>query len=157
MVNRWKNFLIDDLKRGMFETGLIIGKIKSSADKILDTGHAPEARKPEAGLDDEIKDHLTERSLSLIDKKLSKSDHEKISKQLFELLRCSLASERTPDEIFEGLRDDAEMRSEVVEMLINEASASLSKKKQRALLDGIFSGDEELRTMLKRHAAKQGV
>ena len=80
----------------------------------------------------------------------------KLCKEMYDLLLCSVASERSPDEIIDGLRSDLEMRREVVDLLISKVNSKTSVKAQRMFLDGIFSGDKDLKRLLNEQKAKKG-
>ncbi len=148
-----KKIFVTDFMAGLYETGMIVGKIKKSVGNIFDTDIPKEP--VEAKFVDEVNKYLSSKVSAFEGVKLSKGDFDKLSKEVFELLRCSLASNRTPEEIFEGLRDDPEMRAEVLEMLIGRTKVGLSVRKQNDLLEDIFSGDEELRVLLNKQKLKK--
>ncbi|MBF0252952.1 MAG: hypothetical protein HQL29_03965 [Candidatus Omnitrophica bacterium] len=149
MARKWKEYLRNDLKNGMFETGILVRDLQTKVREFSGRNKInKEAEKTK--LSDEVKSYITIKSVEFLKKPLNKKDLEKISKEVFELIRCSLASDRTPDEIYEGLKDDPEMREEVIAMLIKGAEAGITEKKQKVLLEGIFSGDEDLKVLLNK-------
>ena len=62
-------------------------------------------------------------------------------------LTCCLNSNRTPEELLDGLRDDLEMRDEVVGLLVSRIGASETTD-VRLLLDRMLSGDGDLMRLL---------
>ena len=90
------------------------------------------------------------------DIELSPPMFDRLSEELSNLFKCSFASVRTPDEIIEELREDSEMRAEVVEMVLSETGETSNRRDQRLFLQRMLSGDEDLRVLLNRQTEKKG-
>ena len=80
----------------------------------------------------------------------------KLTNEMYKLLACSLAGNRSPDEIIFGLQSDTEMREEVIELLISEIKTNSSLDSQRTFLNRLLSGDDDLRTLLNKQKEKKG-
>ena len=81
---------------------------------------------------------------------------DKLSDEIYKLLSCSMASNRTPNEIIFGLQSDTEMRNEVVELLISGIDSKTSFDHQRTFINKILSGDDDLRVLLNKQKEKKG-
>ena len=159
-TDKLKKYLKKDLMNGSYEMGNIVrsisnvvGILRVREEEVIDLTAQPLK-------EEKFIDELD----ALLDDKLSTMDNVKISdpvfsvmkKELYDFMLCSLASERTPDEIVEGLDSDKEMKDEVVAMLVTKVEKKTWKKNQKIFFDRMLSGDDDLKALLNAQEEKTG-
>ena len=140
-------------QQGLFEWAYTVGRINRFAANswnVLKKAYLPREPKP---FKQELPALLAAKLSEMPDVTIDSRAFSKLAEELYKLLACSLASNRTPDEIISGLQADAEMRDEVVKMLIKSRR---TLKGQKAFLNAILSGDEDLRALLNAQQTKPG-
>ena len=164
-TSKWKEYLKQDVIGSSYELGCIIGLIydraivywgiikKSDKFSIAFPSKKQDQKKT---FEEELEELLICKKDEMPDVKISDKIFKKLSNELYKLLSCSLVSNRTPDEIVTGLKDDITMRKEVVDLVINETKAEVSCNEQRVFLDRIFSGDNDLKVLLNKQLSKKG-
>jgi hypothetical protein len=154
----WKEYLKKDLFDGSYELGVTVSDIKTRA-----VNGWAELKKVIRDITEEKALKFKDELFLLLDLKLKEMMPLKISEAVFgkmrvelcNLLLCSLASERTPDEIIDGLADDPEMRKEVVSLLVNKVKRKKYLDNQHKYFDEILSGDDDLRRVLNAQTKKK--
>ncbi|MBF0254621.1 MAG: hypothetical protein HQL11_05825 [Candidatus Omnitrophica bacterium] len=164
----WGEFLRKDALKGTYELGVVCGTLKLKVSELLEPvasafgdgangGAASGPQKPKGlSFRQELQIYLIKKWGTMFDGILRDEEFEKLTNQIFRLLQTSLASNRTADEIVNGLREDPQMRGEVVQLVIHEAKLKEAIQKSRIFLNRIFGGDEDLRDLLKRQTLKEG-
>ena len=154
--NKFKDFLKEDSLRSAHELGRTIGDINNLTLYCWKRFIAVSPPRAPLTFKDElkalIKSKIKEMPYLDMDGKLLN----KLNNELHALLQCSLASQRTPDEIVDGLKSDFEMRNEVIELILSRVKLRTSKSNQRVLLENILSGDRHFRKTLNRQRTKKG-
>ena len=159
-ISKWKGFLKNDAVECAFELGATGAYLKVQLSEYW--GKTKPVLFP--FLQEKEKPKFKEELRNLLEMKLKKKRSLKVPayvfprmcKELHDLLLCSLASERSPDEIVAGLRSDAEMRAEVVELLVSKVGSRASVRYQRNFFDKMLSGDSDLKKLLNAQKEKKG-
>ena len=155
-TDKWKSYLWEQVEGCSFELGYAVGRLNTSATdywgKIEKAYFRPDNQK--------FKQQLTELLVSKLnqmpDVTMNSLIFDKLTNEMYKLLSCSLAGNRSPDEIIFGLQSDTEMREEVVELLVSEIKSKSSIDSQRTFLNRLFSGDDDLRALLNKQKEKKG-
>ena len=157
-IDRWKYYLWADTINCSFELGYAIGQLNNLAvnywGKFKKAYFLPRPQK----FKQQLSEILASKLNQMPDVTMNSLIFDKLTNEMYKLLSCSLASNRSPDEIIFGLQSDTEMRNEVVELLISKIELITSLDNQRTYLDRILSGDgdEDLRVLLNKQKEKKG-
>jgi len=155
-IEKCKFFINYEVQRNSYSLGWVVGYIQASAvngwSQAKDAFRSPRNQK----FSQELEKLLALKLKTMSDLTLPDKVFEKLVSELYKLLLCSLASNRTPDEVVDGLQNDIEMRAEVVEFMLSQTGTDPSCKNQRVFLDGVLSGDADLRALLNKQMEKKG-
>ena len=143
--------LIDLCGEAGYASGVLITRTRRYWSELLPTGQTPE----QPAFDLQLSELLRTQLQNSEDIAFPQSTLDALAAELFEFLTCSLASNRTANEIIDGLRDDTDMRSEVVALVLSATGISSYHEEQRAFLERTLSGDDGLRKLLNTQAQKQ--
>jgi hypothetical protein len=159
-INKWKDYLWKDAVDGAFDLGATVAYLKIcgsiywvEASRLI--FNLPE-EKEKLKFKDQLQNLLEKKFNEMSSLKISKPVFSKMGNEMHTLLLCSLASQRSPDEIIDGLENDPEMREEVINLLISKVKRKTSQEHQRIFFDKIFSGDVGLRKLLNEQTEKKG-
>ena len=153
---RWKVYLKKEAAESSYDLGWMFEYLKQAAIRYHERVNAYVFPAETVTFKGEI-DALLRASLKKSDTcRLSEQDYLRLLNEFHKLLTCSLASNRTPEEIYSGLKDDKEMREEVIEMLIKRMKLKTAREKQKILLDNILSGESDFGALLIRQKRKKG-
>ena len=78
-----------------------------------------------------------------------------IVQELSSFFKCCFTSDRTPDELVDALRDDAEMKEEIIELIMSNNGIERSQH-NTLFLQQVLSGDDDVRFLLNRQKTKSG-
>ena len=155
-TDKWKSYLWEEAKGFSFELGYVVGCLNTSAtdywEKFKKTYFPANPQK----FKQQISELLVSKLNQMPDVTMDNHVFDKLTSEMYKFLSCSLASNRSPDEIILGLQSDTEMREEVVDLLISKIELKTSLDNQRIFLDRILSGDEDLRALLNKQKEKKG-
>ena len=155
-VDKWKDYLYEETISCSFELGYTIGQLNNIAvnywEKFKKTYFPLHPQK----FKQQIPEFLAYKLNQMSDVTMNGNVFDKLTSEMYKFLSCSLASNRTPDEIIFGLQSDTEMREEVIDLLISKIELKTSLDNQRIFLDRILSGDEDLRALLNKQKEKKG-
>ena len=155
-IDRWKYYIREDTKSCLFELGYAIGELNNLAvnywEKFKKAYFPPNNQKFKQKLPELLAFKLSQMS----DVTMNGNVFDKLTSEMYKFLSCSLASNRTPDEIIFGLQSDTEMREEVVELLVSKIELKTYLNDQRIFLNRLLSGDEDLRALLNKQKEKKG-
>ena len=155
-MDKWKDYLCEGTISCSFELGYTIGQLNNLAvnswEKFKKTYFPPNPQK----FKQQLPELLASKVSQMSDVTMNGNVFDKLTSEMYKFLSCSLASNRTPDEIIFGLQSDSEMREEVVDLLISKIESKTSLDNQRIFLDRILSGDEDLRALLNKQKEKKG-
>ncbi|MFH1504975.1 MAG: hypothetical protein ABIH08_06295 [Candidatus Omnitrophota bacterium] len=154
--NNWKHFIQEQAIDYSFELGYVTKRLRilliRYREQIKNTLFPPESPK----FKQELSTFLASKLNEMPDLTLENKVFKKLNKVLTHFLICSLAGNRTADEIILGLQSDIEMRDEVVSLLIKKINSKASVDTQRVFLDQILLGDEELKKLLNQQTIIKG-
>jgi hypothetical protein len=139
-----------------FELGFTIAYIDSLAVKVWRKINNGYLLPPHQEFKKQLPELLTSKLKTMPDITMQPPVFDKLTRELVKLFSCSMASNRTPDEIIFGLKSDIEMRNEVVELLISRINTKTSLNSQQIFLHKILSGDDDLRVLLNKQKEKKG-
>ena len=139
-----------------FELGSTIGHLNSLANKVRIKFNKVYVSPPHQEFKQQLPELLASKLKKTPDVTITPHVFDKLATEMVKLFSCSLASNRTPDEIILGLQSDTEMRNEVVELLISRIKTKTSLDSQRTFLHRILSGDDDLRVLLNKQKEKKG-
>jgi len=155
-INKWKYYIWEDTKSCSFELGYTIGELNNLAvnywEKINKVYFSPNPQK----FKQQLPEFLASKLNQMPDVTMKSHVFDKLTNEMYKFLSCSLAGNRTPDEIIFGLQSDTEMRNEVVELLLSKINLKTSLDNQRVFLNRILSGDDDLRVLLNKQKEKKG-
>lgn len=156
MLDKWKYYIWEDTKSCSFELGYTIGELNNLAvnywEKFKKAYFPPDQQK----FKQQLPELLVSKLNQMPDVTINSHVFEKLTNEMYKLLSCSLAGNRSPNEIIFGLQSDTEMRNEVVELLVSEIKSNSSLGSQRTFLNRLLSGDDELRILLNKQKEKKG-
>jgi len=155
-VSKCKDYLWEGLIAYSFELGSTIGHIDSLANKVRIQFNKVYVSTPHHEFKQQLPELLAYKLKKMPDVTMKPPVFDKLTNELVKLFSCSMASNRTPDEIILGLQSDIEMRNEVVELLISRINSKTSLNSQQIFLHRILSGDDELRALLNKQKEKKG-
>lgn len=155
-VNKCKNVLWEGVIAYSFELGSTIGHIDSLANKVRIQFNKIYVSPPNQEFKKQLPELLTSKLKKMPDVTIMPRTFDRLTNEMTKLFSCSLASNRTPDEIIFGLKSDIEMRNEVVELLISRIKTKKSLDSQRIFLQRILSGDNDLQALLNQQKEKKG-
>jgi len=135
-------------------TGYASGTLKNRALGLWDKVRQIRQPREKRSFKDELAEVLLAKQQAMGDITFPLATLDAITRELFKILACSLASERTPNEIIDGLRDDAEMRGELKNLVVSATGLGYYQE-QLIFLDRILSGDPELRELLNKQKTKK--
>jgi len=155
-LDKWKFYIWEDTKSCSFELGYTIGELNNLA--VNYWGKFKKAYFPsdQQKFKQQLPELLVSKLNQMPDVTMDSHVFDKLTNEMYKLLSCSLAGNRSPDEIVFGLQSDTEMRNEVVELLVSEIKLNSSLGSQRTFLNRILSGDEDLRALLNKQKEKKG-
>ena len=134
--------------------GLVLSEKKCW--KNLHSFLPPLPEEKEDKFEQELTQLLALKRQGMLDLEVPDNEFDELTIRMGRLFLTSLASNRTPDEIIEGLQEDAEMREEVIELLLSETNVPVSYQAQRAFLLKLLSGDEDFKSLLNKQTSKKG-
>lgn len=156
MLDKWKSYIWEDTISCSFELGYTIGELNNLAvnywEKFKKAYFPPDQQK----FKQQLPELLVSKLNQMPDVTINSHVFEKLTNEMYKLLSCSLAGNRSPNEIIFGLQSDTEMRNEVVELLVSEIKSNSSLGSQRTFLNRLLSGDDELRILLNKQKEKKG-
>jgi len=155
-IEKCKYFINDEIQRNSYSLGWVVGYIQVSAVNGWSQAKGAFRFPRNQKFSQELEKLLALKLKKMSDLTLPDKVFEKLASELYKLLLCSLASNRTPDEVIDGLQNDIEMRAEVVELMLSQTGTDPSYKDQRVFLDGVLSGDADLRALLNKQMKKKG-
>ena len=155
-IDRWKYYIWADTISCSFELGCAVGQLNNLA--INYWGKFKKAYFPAnpQKFNQQLPELLASKLNQMPDVTMDNHVFDKLTSEMYKFLLCSLASNRSSDEIILGLQSDTEMREEVVGLLISKIELKTSLDNQRIFLDRILSGDEDLRALLNKQKEKKG-
>ena len=149
-IDEWKSYLWEEAKGCSFESGYVVGCLNTSAtdywEKFKKTYFPANPQK----FKQQLSELLVSKLNQMPDVTMDRLIFDKLTNEMYKLLSCSLSSNRTPEEIISALQSDAEMREEVVSLLLSKIDSPSSLDSQRMFLTRILSGDEDLRVLLDK-------
>ena len=155
-LDKWKFYIWVDTKSCSFELGYTIGELNNLAVNYWEKFKKAYFRPDQQKFKQQLPELLASKLNQMPDVTINSHVFDKLTNEMYKLLSCSLAGNRSPDEIIFGLQSDTEMRNEVVELLISKIKSNSSLDNQRTFLNGILSGDEDLRALLNKQKEKKG-
>ncbi|MFC1676648.1 hypothetical protein ACFL3G_06250 [Planctomycetota bacterium] len=155
-IDKWGDYFCEGTTSCSFELGYTIGQLNNLA--INYWGKFKKAYFPAnpQKFNQQLPELLASKLNQMPDVTMDNQVFDKLTSEMYKFLSCSLASNRSPDEIILGLQSDTEMREEVVDLLISKIELKTSLDNQRIFLDRILSGDEDLRALLNKQKEKKG-
>jgi hypothetical protein len=155
-VIKCKDILREGVVAYSFELGYAIAFVDSLAGKVWRKVNNVQVLPPRQKFKKQLPELLASKLKKMPDVTIEPHVFDKLTNEMVKLFSCSLASNRTPDEIILGLQSDIEMRNEVVELLIAAVKTKNSIDGQRVFLQRILSGDDDLRDLLNKQKEKKG-
>jgi len=156
MLDKWKYYIWEDTKSCSFELGYTIGELNNLAVNYWEKFKKAYFRPNPQKFKQQLPELLVSKLNQMPDVTINSHVFEKLTNEIYKLLSCSLAGNRSPNEIIFGLQSDTEMRNEVVELLVSEIKSNSSLGSQRTFLNRLLSGDDELRILLNKQKEKKG-
>jgi len=156
MLDKWKYYIWEDTKSCSFELGYTIGELNNLAVNYWEKFKKAYFRPNPQKFKQQLPELLVSKLNQMPDVTINSHVFEKLTNEMYKLLSCSLAGNRSPNEIIFGLQSDTEMRNEVVELLVSEIKSNSSLGSQRTFLNRLLSGDDELRILLNKQKEKKG-
>jgi len=154
--NKWKDYIWEDTLDCSFELGYTIGRLKRLTVNYWKKLNKTHALSGHQKFKQQLPELLASKLKEMPDVKIPAHIFTELSNEMYKLLACSLASNRTPDEIILGLQADTEMRNEVVALLTSGVNSKTSLDDQRFFLNKILAGDDDLRILLNKQKKKKG-
>ena len=145
-----RSSIADSCEAVGFATGFVISRIH----RYWNGSHPVPRVSKQRRFDQELSELLQAKLHDMDDTAFPAMALAMLSAELFKLFACALASNRTPNEIADGLSDDAEMRSEVISLILSEGGAPAYQEEQRVFLQRLLSGDHDLRILLSRQTER---
>jgi hypothetical protein len=155
-VIKCKDILWEGVIDYSFELGFTIAYIDSLAAKAWRKINNVHVLPPHQKFKSQLPELLASKLKKMPDVTIKPHAFDKLTNEMVKLFSCSLAGNRTPDEIILALKSDIEMRNEVVELLIAAVKTKNSIDGQRIFLQRILSGDDDLRALLNKQKKKKG-
>ena len=155
-LDKWKFYIWEDTKSCSFELGYTIGELNNLAVNYWEKFKKAYFRPDQQKFKQQLPELLASKLNQMPDITMDSLIFDKLTNEMYKLLSCSLAGNRSPDEIIFGLQSDTEMRNEVVELLISKIKSNSSLDNQRTFLNRLLSGDDDLRTLLNKQKEKKG-
>lgn len=155
-TNHWKKYLKEDAIRSSYELGWMFGYLNEAAGRYRERINSLFFPDEAVTFKEELSKLLRSKLKATDRVEAHSPEFRNLSRELYKLLLCSFASNRTPEEICTGLKDDAEMRAEVIELLIKKSKCKVSRDRKRSFLNRILSGDQNFRTLLIKQKEKEG-
>lgn len=156
MLDKWKSYIWEDTISCSFELGYTIGELNNLAVNYWEKFKKAYFPTDQQKFKQQLPELLVSKLNQMPDVTINSHVFEKLTNEMYKLLSCSLAGNRSPDEIIFGLQSDTEMRNEVVELLVSEIKSNSSLGSQRTFLNRLLSGDDELRILLNKQKEKKG-
>jgi len=156
MLDKWKSYIWEDTISCSFELGCTIGELNNLAVNYWEKFKKAYFPTDQQKFKQQLPELLVSKLNQMPDVTINSHVFEKLTNEMYKLLSCSLAGNRSPDEIIFGLQSDTEMRNEVVELLVSEIKSNSSLGSQRTFLNRLLSGDDELRILLNKQKEKKG-
>jgi len=148
MLDKWKSYIWEDTISCSFELGYTIGELNNLAVNYWEKFKKAYFPTDQQKFKQQLPELLVSKLNQMPDVTINSHVFEKLTNEMYKLLSCSLAGNRSPNEIIFGLQSDTEMRNEVVELLVSEIKSNSSLGSQRTFLNRLLSGDDELRILL---------
>ncbi|MFC1734941.1 hypothetical protein ACFL1X_02420 [Candidatus Hydrogenedentota bacterium] len=143
--------LSSEMKQSVYDVSWMSGYLAAHARKYFDDGiwnvNAVAPVCPPENFRDGMTRLLREKLDRMKDLTLDADLLKRITEEFLRFFTCCLNSNRTPEELIDGLRNDREMRDEVVEMLISRVGSSEAPD-ERLFLERILSGDDDMLRLL---------
>ena len=155
-IDRWKYYIREDTKSCSFELGYAIGELNNLAVNYWEKFRKAYFPSNDQKFKQQLPEFLVFKLSQMPDVTMNSLVFDKLTNEMYKLLTCSLAGNRSPDEIIFGLQSDTEMREEVVELLVSKIKSKSSLDNQRTFSNRILSGDEDLRVLLNKQKEKKG-
>ena len=155
-LDKWKFYIWEDTKSCSFELGYTIGELNNLAVNYWEKFKKAYFPANPQKFKQQLPELLASKLNQMPDITMDSLIFDKLTNEMYKLLSCSLASNRSPDEIIFGLQSDTEMREEVVELLVSKIKSNSSLDNQRTFLNRLLSGDDDLRTLLNKQKEKKG-
>jgi len=155
-IDKWKSYLWEEAKGCSFELGYVVGRLNTSATDYWAKFEKAYFRPDNQKLKQQLPELLASKLNQMPDVTINSHVFDKLTNEIYKLLSCSLAGNRSPDEIIFGLQSDTDMREEVVELLVSEIKSNSSLDSQRTFLNRLLSGDDDLRALLNQQKEKKG-
>ena len=140
----------DSCESAGFVAGVVISRVR----RLWNGSHPGPRASKQRRFDQELSELLQAKFRDMDDTAFPATALDILSAELFKLLACALTSNRTPNEVVDGLRDDAEMRSEVISLILSESAEPAYQEQQRVFLQRLLSGDRDLRILLGRQTER---
>ncbi|MBF0105682.1 MAG: hypothetical protein HQM16_10190 [Deltaproteobacteria bacterium] len=141
VVDKQVKDLVDDFAEGTKTLSAPLADLKRRRAKKL-------SRRDVRVFEKKLKELLVAKAAKYSELGISGKDLKRLSAEMTQCLLYSLTSRRTPEEIINALRDDLEMRDEVVEMILSRSTGSEATRQTRVFLNILFSGDRDLLSLL---------
>lgn len=155
-LDKWKYYIWEDTKSCSFELGYTIGELNNLAVNYWEKFKKAYFRPNQQKFKQQLPELLVSKLNQMPDVTMDRLIFDKLTNEMYKLLSCSLAGNRSPNEIISGLQSDTEMRNEVVELLVSEIKSNSSLGSQRTFLNRLLSGDDDLRILLNKQKEKKG-
>jgi hypothetical protein len=155
-LDKWKFYIWEDTKSCSFELGYTVGELNNLAVNYWEKFKKAYFPANPQKFKQQLPELLASKLNQMPDITMDSLIFDKLTNEMYKLLSCSLASNRSPDEIIFGLQSDTEMREEVVELLVSKIKSNSSLDNQRTFLNRLLSGDDDLRTLLNKQKEKKG-
>jgi len=131
MLDKWKSYIWEDTISCSFELGYTIGELNNLAVNYWEKFKKAYFPTDQQKFKQQLPELLVSKLNQMPDVTINSHVFEKLTNEMYKLLSCSLAGNRSPDEIIFGLQSDTEMRNEVVELLVSEIKSNSSLGSQR--------------------------
>jgi len=139
-----------------FELGSTLGHLNRLAHKVRTQFNHVSVSPPPKAFKQQLLGLLADKCNKMPDVTMTPKVFDELTNEMMSLLSCSLAANRTPDEIILGLQSDPDMRNEVVDLVLSRVKTKTSLDSQRIFLNRILSGDDDLRALLNKQKEKKG-
>ena len=151
MPNNIVPLVATEAKRALYdycwEAGHLCSYLKALAEDAAVRLRSLRRTPPEKEFRDALGELLRQKLDQMEDVLLEATMLRRIAHEVRQFFRCCLASNRTPDELIDGLRDDSDMREEVVNLLLSRIGPPAAEP-ERLFLHRMLSGDDDLRALL---------
>ena len=155
-TDKWKSYLWEEAKGCSFELGYTVGELNNLAVNYWEKFKKAYFPANPQKFKQQLPELLVSKLNEMPDVTINSHVFDKLTNEMYKLLFCSLAGNRSPNEIIFGLQSDTEMRNEVVELLVSEIKSDSSLDSQRTFLNRLLSGDDDLRALLNKQKEKKG-